>query len=343
MSPGSSAELIATFRDALCPFLDHLLLTRQLSAHTVRGYRTDLQQFLAWLENQHPENAPFAQENTPSDTLHFGASSSAQQLRHWAFQLPKGFTHYLLAQGTQRTSIARKLSALKTFFRFLIQEQWVERDVLPLRMTLPKAPKRLPHFLSAQDIARLQSAASLIDGTPVSQARDIAIVSLLFTSGLRVSELCQLRRDQVTLDDGSFRVVGKGNRERVGWFSDSALTALQAYWDAQGDPLSKPTAPKMSAAKRYVLESAPGKPLTPRTIARRLAALGEAAGFSEPIHPHLLRHSFATHLLNAQVDLRLVQELLGHVSIRSTQIYTHMTTDRLRAAYLKAHPLAGMS
>jgi site-specific recombinase XerD len=198
-------------------------------------------------------------------------------------------------------------------------------------------PKRLPDFLVARDVMRLIAA---IEATPCSSEsakalsqRNALMVELLFTTGLRVSELVSIVFDQVDLENQEIRVMGKGERERIVFMSPGVRERFLGYQALWPQLHRKKQVPK---ASDVVFLSHVGTALTPRSVARMLIELGDAAGMTCRLHPHLFRHSFATHLLNQGVDLRVVQELLGHVSIRSTQIYTHTTTERLKQVYLKS-------
>ena len=166
--------------------------------------------------------------------------------------------------------------------------------------------------------------------------RNLLIVELLFSSGLRVAELVQIRLGDIAIAEGEVRVIGKGRRERITFISETALVYLQKYLTTAYPALAE----KPAQADSPILLNYKGEPLTTRSVHRLLVHIARDAGLTKTISPHTFRHSFATHLLNHGVDLRVVQELLGHVSIRTTQIYTHVTTERLKRAYLMAHPRA---
>jgi len=311
-------EIVTQFETGLEEFLTSLDLQRAASTHTLRSYKRDLTDFNDWLKAlEDPEDA-------------------AYQLK----RLASLYTRELDQKDHAKSTVARKLSSLKSFFRFLIKEQWFDLGDLDLQFTGPKQAKKLPRFMSLEDLARLKATAlgeaPHWRSLPPLELRNYLILELLFSSGIRVQELVSLTVGDISLAEGEIRVTGKGNKTRITFISQEAMVITEAYlahaFEAlaghpprSGDPL---------------LRNYQGQPLTDRSVHRDLVALGKQAGLQQAISPHTFRHSFATHLLNHGVDLRVVQELLGHVSIRTTQIYTHVTTDRLKQAYLKAHPRA---
>lgn len=312
------------FIDGVELFLSHLAINRNLSMQTVRAYQADLNGFIKWLDSVPVEKHPL-------------------------IGLPGLYITSLMQKGLARSTLSRKLSSLKTYFKYLMKEGYFSGDALPLKFHRPKMLKRLPEFLNVDDIMRLiaftkslvvtPEAASLT-GNPKNDVallplRNLAIVETLFSSGIRVSELAQLTFEQVDWVEGELRILGKGARERVAFISRDALNALIRYKSIWSKISGKTHTPKSVLFLNY-----DGGPLDVRSIRRVLNMLAEKADLGRKVHPHLFRHSFATHLLNNGVDLRVVQELLGHVSIRSTQIYTHLSTERLKKAYLKAHPRA---
>lgn len=298
-------------------FLASLSLQRNLSANTLRAYGRDLQGFLEWLTEQ-------------------DATAEPEELR----RLPGKFTQYLQSENLAKSSISRKLSALKMFFKFLLKEQLFELGDLSLQFHGPRQQKKLPEFLLPEELARIKQAilGSNLHWSSLApiDLRDLLIVEFLFSSGLRVAELAMLRVEDVSVEDAEVRIMGKGRRERISFVSEEALGYLEAYLE-QAYPTLKGAPP---TSGDFVFLNYQGTPLTTRSVHRLLCRVAKRAGIEKRISPHTFRHSFATHLLNHGVDLRVVQELLGHVSIRTTQIYTHVTTERLRKAYLQAHPRA---
>ena len=299
------------FIDGAEEFLLHLEVTRGVSTHTLRAYQKDLSTLLDWLNTQE------------RPTTHRGWQA-----------LPSQYLSHLSKQQLARTTLARRASSLKSFFRFLLKEGLVPAEQLNLTFYRPKQAQRLPQFLTPADMETLRTAlCQMSRQNEALRCRDSAILELLYASGLRVSELVSLTFEQLDCDAKELRVIGKGGRERLAFMSRRALEALQAWLVARVELTDETVGP----SQPLFLNRQAG-PLTDRSVHRLLKQLGQQAGLTKPLHPHLFRHSFATHCLNKGVDLRLVQELLGHVSIRSTQIYTHVSTERLRQAYLKAHP-----
>ncbi len=306
----------ARFAEGAEAFLSHLDITRALSPHTLRAYRNDIETFLTWFPQF---------QSDPAD-----AHSEERAL----LELPSRYIAYLGSQGLSRTSVARKGSSLKTFFKFLMKERYFSERQLPVLFHRPKQLRRLPEFLSADEIGQLLAANEREQDSPL-KLRNRAIVEVLFSAGIRVSELIALEFGDVNWEQGELIIKGKGGRERLAFTSARALTSLQLYRQDWSQLTGK--SPQVESP---LFLNRDGGRLNVRSVRRILDALGQAAGLSKSMHPHVFRHSFATHLLNHGVDLRIVQELLGHVSIRSTQVYTHVSTERLKRAYLKAHPRA---
>jgi len=305
-------------KEGLEAFLTYLGISRNLSPHTLRAYQRDIEDFLCWL-SQKPQES-FSLKTLP--------------------------THYLLhltSQKLARATVARKISALKSFFKFLIKEGTFQETDLLLQLHRPKPQRKLPGFLTEPEVTQLLNTAQKavdLGSETIEKAlaqRNNAILQVLFTSGMRVSELTALNMEDVHWQAGELRVLGKGGRERLCFISEEALEYLNSYIQERERLMGQKTLP---AGTSPVFLNRWGRRLTPRSVARMIMALAQKAGIEKPVYPHVFRHSFATHLLNNGVDLRVVQELLGHVSIRSTQIYTHITTERLKQAYLQAHPRA---
>lgn len=236
----------------------------------------------------------------------------------------RSFLGILTDQGLTRKSMARKLAALRSFFKYLCREKILELNPVG-RIASPKIGKRLPHFLYLEQIEGLLRAS---DCTTFLGARDQVIIELLYGSGLRVSELVSLNRQSLELESGLLRVRGKGNKERVVPITDYARQAINGYFKLRRDE------------NQAVLLNYQGTRLTARSVRRILDKLVRRISLEQHVHPHMLRHSFATHLLDGGADLRTVQELLGHQKLSSTQIYTHLTRERLKDVYGKAHPRA---
>ncbi len=311
------------FEEGAAAFLSYLDVTRNLSPHTLRAYQADLQAFLAWFPRFVAEAEHQPESIRPEEGLRFNGLASA-------------FIAFLSGQSLSKTTLARKGSSLKTFFKFLMKERYFDENSLPLVFRRPKLMRRLPDFLSVEEVERLLRLILREPESPLT-LRNRAIIELLFSSGIRVGELAALNIGHVNWEQSELLIQGKGGRQRLAFFSQRAMDALQAY-QARWTELSGK--PPMAEAPLFLNRD--GERLNVRSIRRLLVELGTEAKLEKPLHPHVFRHSFATHLLNNGVDLRIVQELLGHVSIRSTQIYTHVSTERLKRAYLKAHPRAAV-
>jgi integrase/recombinase XerC len=316
---GVESTLIDRFEEGAAAFLNYVDVARNLSLHTQRAYQSDLTVFLGWL---------------PTFLETYEEESSKELSLH---PLPAAYIGYLNGCGLSKTSLARKGSSLKTFFKFLMKERYFAEHSLPIVFHRPKLLRRLPGFLSQDEIMTLIQALMRQPASPL-RARNLAIIEMLFSSGIRVGELAALDIGHVNWDQAELLIRGKGDRERIAFISQRAMDALHAYRKLWGQLCSD--TPQFESP---LFLNCGGKRLNVRSIRRLLIEIGEAAGLSKSLHPHVFRHSFATHLLNHGVDLRIVQELLGHVSIRSTQIYTHVSTERLKRAYLKAHPRANFS
>ncbi len=288
-------------------YINYLQVEKSASPYTVRNYTTDLVDFFDFLRRQGIVSLKEIEKNILRDYL-----------------------SYLMGRGFVKASIARKLSAIRSFYRYLLREEMVTTN--PAKDTSsPKLDKRLPSFLTTDEIVRLLEAPD--SATPQGQ-RDRALLELLYAAGLRVSELVRLNLEQVDLDTREIRVWGKGSKERMTLMGEPAAQALTLYLN-QGRPQLL-GAKKTSAMflNRY------GGRLTERSVQELLQSYADIIGLDKRIHPHMLRHTFATHLLDGGADLRVVQELLGHASLTSTQIYTHVSKSQARKVYLSAHPLA---
>jgi len=289
-------------------YVNYLEAERNASPYTIRNYTTDLLGFFSFLKSQ-----------------------KIGSLREVDKQVIRDYLSYLLEHGFVKVSIARKLSAIRSFYRYLMREEIVTTS--PVADTSsPKLDKRLPGFLSQREVLELLSAPDL--STPQGQ-RDRALLEMLYASGLRVSELVNLDIDKVNLDANEIRVWGKGSRERVVLMGRPAAAALVTYIN-QGRT-------KLLGGKRNpaLFVNRSGRRLVERRVQRILEKYSAAAGINRRVHPHMLRHTFATHLLDGGADLRVVQQLLGHADLSTTQIYTHVTKSQARKVYLSAHPMAG--
>ncbi|HEY6453603.1 MAG TPA: tyrosine recombinase XerC [Steroidobacteraceae bacterium] len=281
-----------------------LATERRLSGHTVSAYRHDLRILRDWCARNGIEDWSVLDH---------------QHVRSFAAR-----SH---ARGLKGRSIQRRLAALRTFFGYLQREGAIKRNPA-LDIPAPKAAKHLPQTLDVDQMARL------LDFKPVNalESRDLALMELLYSGGLRLSELTGLRLKDLDLAAGSVRVLGKGRKERIAPVGRKAVQALR-HWLEQRAPLSRPECDALFIARG-------GGPLSARAVQFRVAARARAQGLPQHVHPHLFRHSFATHLLESSRDLRGVQELLGHANISTTQIYTHLDFQHLARTYEQAHPRA---
>ncbi len=295
-------------------FLDHLAVERGLSAHTLAAYRRDLRRYVGFLAKRDVRDVAAVDEPT---VRAFVASVSAST--YGANQAPY-----------KARSVARALSAVRSFHRFLVREGVTENDPTT-GVVRPKLPRGLPHPLGVEEVRRVLEAPDA--GSPTGM-RDRALLELLYGSGLRVSELTALDVDDVDLEDGAVRVLGKGGKEREVPVGRYARDAVAAY-------LGRVRPGFVSAkSKGALFLNARGGRLTRQSCARLLAGHARRAGLERRVSPHDLRHSFATHLLEGGADVRVVQELLGHASVATTQIYTLVTKEHLRAVYYTSHPRA---
>ncbi|PWU14845.1 MAG: integrase [Verrucomicrobia bacterium] len=332
-------------------FLNHLATDRGASVHTQRNYRQALLEFCQW-HTQERHGGP-AWGKLQRDDL-------------------RAYLRFLGRQNLGQASIQLRFCALRAFFRFLVRQGHVAASPIK-NLALPKLPRRLPKFLTGEQIANLLGAplkllrslaseqsrtAQRDEGAPVTAEsarptcssaaapdrkaraaailcwRDAAILEMLYSCGLRISELCGLRASDLDWNERLARVRGKGKKERLVPVGEPALQAIANYWKQ----LSRQ--PGGESPVFFANAGPAARPISPRTLQLRLKKYLAAAGLDPRLSPHKLRHSFATHMLDAGADLRSVQELLGHTHLATTQVYTHLTTERLKRAYDQAHPRA---
>jgi integrase/recombinase XerC len=287
--------------DSVAQFLDYLDHERGASPHTLRGYATDLAEFRTFLARQGVRGL---------------ARADSRAIRAWLA--------WLHDRKLAKSSIARKLATVRSCFKFLARRGAVELN--PARQVRsPKLPKRLPSFLPKDESKDL---LDLEPGPSEAGLRDRALLELLYASGLRVAECCGLDRDDVDRRQGTVRVTGKGGKERVVPVGDAALQAVDAWLAVRGE------------ARGPLFTNSRGGRLTTRSVHRIVKGRARAAGIDRRVTPHTLRHSFATHMLGEGADLRLIQELLGHSRLSTTQRYTHVSPEHLMKVYDAAHPRA---
>jgi integrase/recombinase XerC len=285
-------------------FERYLATERQLSAHTLSAYCHDLTALRDWCDG--------------------AGITDWTQLDH---QHVRTFAARSHARGLKGRSIQRRLAALRTFFSFLQREEAIRRNPA-IDVPSPKARKRLPNTLDVDQMARL------LDFKPANalEVRDLALMELFYSGGLRLTELTSLKLRDLNLAQGEARVLGKGKKERIAPVGSKAIKALE-HWIEERPAVAKPDCDALFVTRN-------GGPLSPRAVQLRVAARARAQGLPQHVHPHLFRHSFATHLLESSRDLRGVQELLGHANISTTQVYTHLDFQHLARTYEKAHPRA---
>jgi integrase/recombinase XerC len=294
-------------RECIDAFLSHLALERRMSRHTVAAYRRDLERLAAFCDRRR-----YARWDG-LENLHLRTFAASEH-----------------ASGISPRSVQRRLAAARTFFSYLQREGSAARNPA-LEVRAPKTKKRLPATLDADQMGRLLDFRA---DDPLS-VRDKAIMELFYSSGLRLNELVGLDLEAIDLRDRTVRVTGKGNKTRIVPIGKLACVALEK-WLEHRTKLAARAATGASAA----FLGRNGRPLTERSVQLRVAAWARRRGLSMHVHPHMFRHSFATHLLESGGDLRAVQELLGHADIGTTQIYTHLDFNHLARVYEGAHPRA---
>ena len=287
-------------------FLDALWMERGLAEQTLQAYRSDLEKFSLWLDARGDSLLTL-----PGEVLH-------------------DYLAWRLDQGFKASSTARLLSALRRFFQYLIREQLREDDPTALLMG-PKLPKRLPKDLSETQVEALLTEPDV--GNPL-ELRDKAMLELLYATGLRVSELVGLTMENISLRQGVVRVFGKGNKERLVPMGEEAMYWIATYLrEARGLLLGLQPSDVLFPSNR-------AQQMTRQTFWHRIKLYASRAHIAVDLSPHTLRHAFATHLLNHGADLRVVQMLLGHADLSTTQIYTHVASERLKALHTEHHPRA---
>lgn len=302
-------------------FLAHLVADRGASAYTQRNYRQALLEFAQW--HQEERQQPPAWDKLQRDDF-------------------RAYLRFLGRHNLGRAAIQLRFSALRTFYKFLIRHGVVAAS--PIRdLAMPKLAKRLPQFLTPQQMKDLLDAPLKLVPQEGEQAvrartefvcrRDLAILESIYSCGLRISELCGLRAADLDWAERIVRVRGKGKKERLIPIGETALKAIKNYWELLPQPPGGEAPVFYSGAKKL-------KPVSPRNLQLQLKKYLALAGLDPGLTPHKLRHSYATHMLDAGADLRSVQELLGHAHLVTTQVYTHLTTERLKRAYDRAHPRA---
>jgi len=293
-------------------FLNYLSVDRGYSRHTLSAYRNDLRSLIDCLSER--PNRPSRWKDVVESDI-------------------RKFLDNLEERGYAPSTKSRKIASAKSFFKFLKEERFIENNPL-VDVSQPRAGQSLPNVLSIENVDRLLEMSSA--ATNAEEARDSVMIELMYAAGLRVSELVGLNLRDVDLDTATVRTIGKGSKERIIPIYDSAVESVSAYI---AHSRHKQVRPRTDTKEVLFLNRRGGR-LTRQAFWLRLKKLATKAGISSNITPHMLRHSFATHLLHGGASLRHVQELLGHSSIATTQIYTHLTNEHVRSEYAKAHPRA---
>ena len=295
-------------------FLDHISVERGLSANTIEAYRRDLTRYAEFLRQHGRRNPALAGEPE--------IAAFIQDLSESEYEPGKPY---------RPSSVARTLAAVRSFHKFLVREGDASDDPAE-GISRPKVPRNLPRPLTVDEVGALVSAPG-DDGKPAT-LRDRAILETLYGAGLRISELVGLDVDDIDLEEGSVRALGKGSKERVVPLGRYATKAVEGYLVS-----GRPTLAASRSGGALFLNQRGGR-LTRQGATNIIKAQAKRAGIRKRVTPHMLRHSFATHMLEGGADVRVVQELLGHASVATTQIYTLVTKDRLREVYFDAHPRA---
>jgi integrase/recombinase XerC len=316
MSAGADDEWVTKF-------LKHLATDRGASVYTQRNYDQALASFGNWHRDERKERPRW--EKLERDDF-------------------RGYLRFLGRQKLGRAAIQLRFSALRSFYKFLIRHGNVTASPIK-NLSLPKLPRRLPKFLTPEQMNDLlQAPLKLVPAETADEAvkrealllarRDVAILETIYSCGLRISELCGLQVADIDASERLVRVRGKGKKERLVPIGETAVKAIQEYWTLM------PAFAGGNAPVFVILRGKKARPMSPRALQLRLKKHLATAGLDRGITPHKLRHSYATHMLDAGADLRSVQELLGHAHLVTTQVYTHLTTERLKKAYDAAHPRA---
>ena len=294
-------------------FLQYLEKEKNYSRNTISSYEVDLNQFNVFLSN------------------HFGDTTfSPSMIDHLTIRL---FLGEFLEEKRSKRSIARKLASVRSFLKYLVRNKIVERNA-GLNVATPKLPKKLPVFLEESAVSKM---LDLPDTSTPAGLRDRAVLEVLYGTGIRLSELINLKLGDINTVKSLLKVEGKGKRQRIVPLGSHALKAIREYLVRRDDLYGRGTRKKSEA---YVFLSNRGKPLYPRGVYNIVTGYISRVAELEKKSPHVLRHTFATHMLNRGADLRAVKELLGHKSLSATQLYTHVTVERLKYIYKQAHPKA---
>ena len=309
-------------KDNLKAYIDKFLYYEEVvigkSYNTIKSYKKDIMQFIDYL-NEYEEIKDFEEVETMTFRSFIAYLNSGD----------KENSKNNIQKSVSKRSINRKISALRTFFKYLQEKKIVKTNKVAY-ITMPKFEKELPNVLNKEDINKLRDA---VNTEKITGIRDRLIIELLYSSGIRASELIDLNEYMVNIEEREIRFIGKGNKERITFFSENTKKWLEKYIEEKKRKYSNYT-------KDTIFTNSRGEKLTTRSLRRLIADYAKKAGLQKEVTPHVFRHTFATELLNNGVDIRYLQELLGHSSISTTQVYTHVSKAFLKDVYMNTHPLA---
>ena len=303
------------FDTLLEQFLVHIGVERGLAKATVTAYESDITKYIVWLK---------ARDITEPNAI--------------AKQDVEDYVAFLDAQGESARTKARRLASIHEFHRFALAQHAVSADVA-VSVKAPKGASVLPDVLSVDEVSRLLDAAAVGGSTDPVVLRDKALLEFMYATGCRVSEAVGTNLDDIDLEEKVVRLMGKGSKQRLVPLGSYARNSVVAYLNAGRGELERRSTAKVPERRALFLNKR-GKRISRQSVWEIVKTAGERAGITKPLHPHTLRHSFATHLIQGGADVRTVQELLGHASVTTTQIYTHVSPEALIETYLTAHPRA---
>lgn len=293
-------------RDLILKFIDELRYEKNYSELTINGYLSDLDMFLEYLNENNIKNYNDVE-----------------------YQDIRLYINYLYEQKYNNKTISRHISAVRSFFKYLKSNNYIENNP-SLLISNPKLEKRLPKYLNFEEIEKLLNS---FDNNNFIGLRNSLILEILYSTGIRVSEITNIKLNDISLSNKSIMVTGKGNKQRIVYFGSKCLNLLDSYIKKSYPILNE-------NGSDYLILSKTGKKINEREIRKVVDEAAIIAGIKIKISPHVLRHTFATHMLNEGADLRSVQELLGHENLSTTQVYTHLNNEKIRNVYLNAHPRA---
>ena len=293
-------------RNLILKFIDELKYEKNYSELTINGYLANLDLFLEYLND-----------------------NNIKSYKNIEYQDIRLFINYLYNLNYSNKNISRHISAIRSFFKYLKANDHIKNNPCTL-ISNPKLNKRLPKYLNFEDTEKVLNA---FDNNNFIGLRNSLILEILYSTGIRVSEITNIKLNDISISNKTIKIIGKGNKERVVYFGSNCLSLLKLYLKKSYPILNK-------NKKEYLILSKTGKKINDREIRKIVDDAALIAGINIKISPHVLRHTFATHMLNEGADLRSVQELLGHENLSTTQVYTHLTNEKIRNVYLSAHPRA---